>query len=170
MISTRRTSLSRMKRYCKDPISCIENYELAVNDQVNKWDLHHKDEIDLNKSRKELKEMELYWNCPAERLIFLPHNEHISIHAKLIKESTRKKMSDAHKGKKLKKETKQKMSAAKKGKKYRSREIEVVYNGKTTKYKSIKEAAKQLNISVVTIYNIIYRKHKSRKNLIIRYL
>ena len=48
------------KKYCCEDLSLIENYELAINDQTQTWDCHHRGEVlscgrfspnDLNKFR-----------------------------------------------------------------------------------------------------------------------
>lgn len=74
------------KRYCREPLSNVENYEVAVS-SPDRYDLHHKDEIkilpsgiEVRRSREELKEGGRYWHCPANELIFLPRVEHIKIH------------------------------------------------------------------------------------------
>ena len=67
-------------RYCCDDISLIENYDKAINDKSQIWDCHHKLEIELNLSRDELIEKDLYDNRPASELIFLTHGEHQRIH------------------------------------------------------------------------------------------
>ena len=66
--------------YCKDDISLIENYEQAIADTTQTWECHHKDEIDLKLSRKELIIKKLYYGVPANRLIFLTKGEHTRIH------------------------------------------------------------------------------------------
>lgn len=66
---------------CEDP-SLIENYEQAMADKTQTWDCHHRKEIELNKTAKELKEMGLYFNRPACELIFLTRNEHTRLHYK----------------------------------------------------------------------------------------
>ena len=66
--------------YCKDDISLIENYEQAIADTTQTWECHHKDEIDLKLSRKELIVKKLYYGVPANRLIFLTKGEHTRIH------------------------------------------------------------------------------------------
>lgn len=75
------------KRYCKEPLSNVENYEVAIN-SPDMYELHHRDEIkilpsgiEVRRSTKELKENGRYWQCPANELIFLPIVEHRKMHA-----------------------------------------------------------------------------------------
>lgn len=109
-----------INKYCKESITAIENYEKAINSDVL-YHLHHKNEILLNVSKDELIKMGLYYNRPANELVFLTPSEHISLHnsgekngmyGKSISgeqhwhyglksgDKTRKKQSEAHKGKK----------------------------------------------------------------------
>lgn len=55
------------KKYCREEISAIENYEQAVNDKSQTWDLHHKLEIQgpFTNSRELLIKCGLYYNVPA---------------------------------------------------------------------------------------------------------
>lgn len=103
------------KKYCKDDISKIENYELALNDKTQTWDLHHRRETIF--SRKDLIEIGEYYNRPAIELIFLTPKEHNCLHknGKHHSKETRKKMSKTRKGKKFNEEHKRKMSKAHKG-------------------------------------------------------
>lgn len=82
MISTS----DQTKSYCREPLSHIENYEVAVSSQ-EKYELHHRDEIkilpsgiEVRRSRQELKENGRYYHCPANELIFLPKLEHRKMH------------------------------------------------------------------------------------------
>ena len=105
-------SSSMVKRYCREDISLIENYEQAKNDETQIWICHHRGKvktlpcgIKVVRSVKELKENGRYFNCPANELIFLTLSEHSKLHAKELdrkhySEETKKKMSEAHKGKK----------------------------------------------------------------------
>jgi len=49
------------KKYCKDEISKIENYEQAINDKENIWEIHHRLELTLEgefaHTREELKRL-----------------------------------------------------------------------------------------------------------------
>lgn len=109
-------NIKSVNSYCKDPISLIENYEVAVN-STETYDCHHRLEIDLNLSRKELKGRDLYLNRPASELIFLTHSEHLRLHktgernynygkspkdrmSSDVYEQWCKKQSDLHKGEK----------------------------------------------------------------------
>ena len=68
----------------------IENYELAKADDFEGWHCHHRLEthtadgnrrkVDL--SREELIAMNMYYNRPANELIFMKAGEHISLHKK----------------------------------------------------------------------------------------
>ena len=42
------------KRYCKEDLSKIENYDKAIADTSQIWDCHHRTEIWWNCSKKEL--------------------------------------------------------------------------------------------------------------------
>lgn len=122
----------QIKKYCKD-YTKIENYEKAISDTENVWECHHRLEthnsngerrlIDL--TREELYALNMYYNRPAEELIFLTVKEHQNLHhiGKKYSEETKKKMSEHqkgsipwNKGKKFSEETKKKMSLARKGK------------------------------------------------------
>ena len=115
----------KFEYFCKNPEN-IENYEKAKADNFKCWDCHHRLEthnsdgerrlVDI--TRDELKALDMYYNRPADELIFLTSMEHISLHQKGKKhsEETKKKMSEAKKGKQLSEEHKKKMSEAKKGK------------------------------------------------------
>ena len=90
------------KKFCYEDPSLIENYDLAIVDQTQTWDCHHRGEI-LPCGRyeaKDLKKFDLYYNRPASELIFLPHDEHISLHQKGVQKSEAHKqaISDAMKG------------------------------------------------------------------------
>ena len=70
------------KRYCKEDVSKIDNYYEAVNDDENLWVIHHKAEIEENKTVSELKEEKRYYGCLAEELIFLTSKDHRKLHGK----------------------------------------------------------------------------------------
>lgn len=127
---------SSAKKYCKDDISKIENYDKAINDQTETWACHHR--LGLTHSSKELERLGLYENRPAEELIFLTHSEHNRLHhtgkpspmkGKTHSDETKRKMAEAQKGKHSKPhkphkphkpfsdETKRKMAEAKKSEK-----------------------------------------------------
>ena len=99
-------NIKSLEIYCKD-YKNIENYEEAMKSPF-KYDLHHRREIAENKSRKDLKDKNLYFHRPATELIFLEHGEHQRLH----KEGENNPMF----GKNMSAETRQKMSNAKKGK------------------------------------------------------
>ena len=104
------------KKFCCEDISLIENYALAIADTTQTWDCHHRGEI-LPCGRyevKDLKKFGLYYNRPANELIFLPHDEHISLHYKGVplSEEHKKAISDAHKGVPLSEATKKAISDA----------------------------------------------------------
>ena len=69
-----------IKDYCCEDPHLIENYNDAINDKTQTWDCHHRLEIDLDKTAKELEELGLYWNRPASELIFLTASEHSKLH------------------------------------------------------------------------------------------
>lgn len=101
------------KIYCREDITLIENYKRAAVD-VELWDCHHRNEITMNKSRHELKQLGLYYKRPASELIFIPRIEHIKLHntGKHHSSETREKMSKSKKGRVLSDETRAKMSNA----------------------------------------------------------
>ena len=105
---------------CKDDISLIENYDKAIADTSQVYVCHHKAGILPcgRFSRKDLKKFNLYWHRPASELIFLTKSEHIRLHllCKHHSEETRKKMSEAQKGKQLSEDTRKKIAEARKGK------------------------------------------------------
>ena len=109
--------------YCREDISLIENYENAINDKTQTWHCHHRRETIF--SRKDLIEIGEYYNRPACELIFLTKSEHIKLHhlGKPLSEDTRRKLSEANKGKPSRmkgkhhsEESCKKMSESKKGK------------------------------------------------------
>ena len=71
-------------------------------------------------TQKELKALNMYYNRPAEELIFLTKSEHNILHnkGKHHSEEARRKMAESAKGKKISEESKKKNSEAHKGKKH----------------------------------------------------
>ena len=115
--------LYNAKKFCKDDISLIENYEKAIADDTQTWHCHHRRETIY--SAKELIDIGEYYNRPAEELIFLTPNEHHRLHhlGKQHSEESRKKMSESKKGKPSwmkgkhrSEETRKKISDSKNGK------------------------------------------------------
>lgn len=75
-------------KFCKEDIRLIENYDMAINDNSQTWECHHRDEIRflpsgmvVIRSKKELIENNRYYNCPANELIFLTKSEHSRLHS-----------------------------------------------------------------------------------------
>ena len=118
--------MTRIAQYCKD-YENIENYEAAKKDNFKCWDCHHRLEthnsdgerraVDITAS--ELKALGLYWNRPADELIFLTTSEHAILHqkGKHRSEETRNKISEANKGKHFSEEHKRNISEGQRGEK-----------------------------------------------------
>ena len=75
--------------YCRDDVSMIENYQEAIeSDEM--YECHHRLEShDSNGNirpvfllKKELVALDMYYNRPADELIFLKQKEHKSLHYK----------------------------------------------------------------------------------------
>lgn len=101
----------RVRKYCRDDISKIENYEEAISDKDHTWHLHHRLELTLDGefalTPEQLKMHDMYYNRPYYELIFLTPAEHIRIHHKgenhhfynkTFTEEHRRKLSESHKG------------------------------------------------------------------------
>lgn len=102
--------LKRLRRICNE-YELIENYNEAIADTEKKWVLHHKKELVATGGERfmkaeELKALGLYFNLPKEDLIFLRKDIHDAMHKKecSVSDETRKKQSEAKKGKEFSKE------------------------------------------------------------------
>ena len=95
------------EKFCKD-YENIENYDKAKADDFKNWECHHRLEthtsdgerrlVDI--SKKELIALGMYYNRPAEELIFLTIKEHHEYRkGKKFSEEHKNKLSEAHKGK-----------------------------------------------------------------------
>ena len=75
------------KRYCSEDIALIDNYQEAISDEEKMWDIHHRRECDENGrtlfTKKQLKEMGLYFNRPASELIFVTRSMHWKLHREI---------------------------------------------------------------------------------------
>ena len=115
----------KFERYCKEPEK-IENYDKAAADNFKNWVCHHRletwtsdgfrREVDILSA--ELRALGIYYNRPADELIFFRKGEHRILHTKgkQKSEETKKKLSESNKGKHHTEETKKKMSESQKGK------------------------------------------------------
>ena len=108
-------SENQVKKYCREDISLIENYDKAIADNTQTWQCHHRKESQY--SAGELVDIGEYYNRPACELIFLTPNEHHRLHHldKHHSEETRKKIGESRKGKHHSEKTKKKMSLRHKG-------------------------------------------------------
>jgi hypothetical protein len=117
--------------FCTKP-ELIENYDKALVDTTKTWHCHHRLETHtsdgerrlIELSRKELIALDMYYDRPAEELIFITKEEHTGLHFKgknrePLSEEHKRKISKAEKGKKcgpFSEEHKRKISEARKGK------------------------------------------------------
>lgn len=76
--------------YCRCP-ELIENYNLAIADKTQTWEVHHR--LESCFTQKFLIEMNLYYDVEPEALIFLTRDEHNKI------DSHCKRVGEAQKGK-----------------------------------------------------------------------
>ena len=90
------------KKYCCEDPSLIENYDKAIADTAQTWEIHHRGEILPcgRFSRDDLKKFGLYYKRPAAEIIFLTPSEHQRLHLKGVplSEATKKAISDGLKG------------------------------------------------------------------------
>ena len=130
---------TQVYKYCNNDITQIENYSQAMNDTTQTWECHHRFETDLNLTKQELIDKNLYYNRPANELIFLTKSEHTILHmsGKPMSEEIKRKISKSLKGRAswnkdihMSEEAKKKISEAFKGRIY-------INNG--VKTKSIKQ-------------------------------
>lgn len=114
-------NIKQANKYCKEDISLIENYQLALNDNTQTWHCHHKDEvktlpsgIKVYRSVEELIENDRYYNCPANELIFLTNADHNKIHCcdKSHTTNHNNAISNGMKGHKCSDECRKKMAEA----------------------------------------------------------
>lgn len=93
--------------FCRHP-ELIENYDKAVSDTTQTWEVHHR--MEKYFPQKTLIAIGWYYDVEPEELIFLTVAEHNKIDSKC------KRQSEAKKGKKHSEEAKRKISESKKGK------------------------------------------------------
>lgn len=126
------------KCFCRTP-ETIENYDKAISSN-KKYDCHHRLEthfsdgterpIHAQLSKEELIALDMYFDRPANELIFLTQAEHHSLHNKYNKgrklgpmsEETKAKISVANKGKKHSEEWRAKISESMKERKHKHSE------------------------------------------------
>ena len=101
------------EKYCCEDVTKIENYELAKKDNFKGWVCHHKLGLIAtggvcDVDSQDLIDWGIYYNRPADELIFLTRNEHKILHnkgkpsgmkGKHFSEEARNKISEANKGK-----------------------------------------------------------------------
>ena len=126
------------EKYCKD-YENIENYDKAKKDNFKGWHCHHRLEthnsdgerrlVDI--SQEELKALEMYYDRPANELIFLTSREHNAYRkGRHLSEEHKKKVSEALEGKPKSEEHKKKISEAQKGKKnHNSKKVRCIETG-----------------------------------------
>lgn len=84
--------------FCENE-EAIENYNQAKNENFKRWQTHHRLETHnsdgekrlVNITVEELKALDMYYNRPAEELIFLRLEEHTKIHFQGSRASEEKK-------------------------------------------------------------------------------
>ena len=105
-----------VKEFCCEDVSLIENYDKAIKDDSQIWHCHHRLEIvdDVITSRDELINSGLYYNRPANELIFLTVHEHMILHSNHRTDEMLYALGSANRGKKFSKERRLKLSVAQK--------------------------------------------------------
>ena len=95
------------KKYCRDDISKIENYDKAIADTTQTWVCHQKSEAKKGRTLSESHRRKI-----SEAL----KGENHPMYGKHHSDETRRKMAEAKKGKKHTEEWRRKISEALKGK------------------------------------------------------
>ena len=78
----------KLKLYCCEDVSLIENYELAKADNFVGWEVHHRLETHTSDGERrlvdlsvdELKALDMYYHRPAFELVYLRKSEHAALH------------------------------------------------------------------------------------------
>ena len=82
------------KLYCSEEISLIENYQTAISDKTKMWEIHHRRECDSEGrtlfTKKQLIEMNLYFERPASELVFVTRSMHWNLHREKMRNSGKK--------------------------------------------------------------------------------
>ena len=102
-----------VKKYCKEEISKIKNYDKAIADTTQTWHCHHI--LGEILSKEQLEAHDFYYNVPACMLKFVTKSEHRSLHNIHQSKETRKKKSEALKNRQFSEESRKKMSESNKG-------------------------------------------------------
>ena len=110
------------KSYCSEPLELVENYMAAKADDFEGWCIHHRLEIQADGTRVSIQELNyhgLYYDRPANELVFMKVGEHMKLHnlGKHLTAEHRKKMSEALKGKQFSAEHRKKLSESLSGEK-----------------------------------------------------
>ena len=107
---------SQAKIYCKEDISKIKNYDLAIADTTQTWVCHHI--LGEILTTQQLLDHDFYYNVPPCLLKFVTRAEHARLHNKgrAVTEETRRKISESLKGRTFSEEHRRKLSEANKGK------------------------------------------------------
>lgn len=113
--------------FCRKP-ELIENYDLAIADDTQTWECHHRFEALFTK--QELIKYNWYYDVEPNCLIFLTKAEHRTLH---------------HKGKNTSEETKRKFSEAMKNRKDLSKKVLCVETSEV--FESIMEAERQTGVN-----------------------
>ena len=149
------------KWYCSEDVSLIENYHEAIADQTKMWDIHHRRESDENGrtlfTHKQLKEMNLYFNRPAEELIFVTRSMHWKLHREIREKCA--KLGGKVGGK------------SPSGIEKRSKHILQFYKDGTfvNEWQSAKEAERKLGIAQSLICRCLKGRRKSAGGFVWRY-
>ena len=160
--------------YCRNP-ELIENYDLAVSDTTQMWTCHHRLEthnsdgerrlVDL--TIEELIALGMYYDRPAEELIFMTTIEHNSLHhkGKKLSDETKRKLAEVRKGMKFSEEWKRKLCEAQKDK---AKQVICLETGEI--FESTKDAYRKTGIAQGNISKACNGKLKTTGGYTWRYL
>jgi hypothetical protein len=153
----------QVEKYCCEDISKIENYKEAIADTTQMWDCHHRMELIktgavVDSTMQDLIDWDIYYNRPADELIFLTPKDHKVLHYKGKKgkprsEEAKRKISEASKGRKMpprSEEWKRRQSDVHKGQKAWNKGMKGVYHQSEEFKRKLSEAIKGHSVSEET--------------------